>query len=301
MSPAIAAPLVALLLVGCVLLLADMPWFRQRPLVDRLRPYCAGTAPHQRRHPGPATLTQVLGPIAHSLGARLSRALGVTTDLGRRLEVAGSDLDPQGFRLRQLAHAIAALAAGGSLVLWWSPNVPVALVVVLGTPALTLLLHEQRLSAAGSRRRRRLHAELPVVVEQLGLLLSAGYSLTSALTRLSRRTNGVAAEDLRRVLLRIRHGLTEHAALAEWAESSELEAVDRLTRVLALHREAGDLGLLISEEARAVRAESQRELIETIERRAQLVWIPVTVATLVPGLVFLAVPFVSAMSRVTGG
>jgi hypothetical protein len=38
-----------------------------------------------------------------------------------------------------------------------------------------------------------------------------------------------------------------------------------------------------------------------IERRSQLVWIPVTVATLVPGLIFLAVPFMSAMAQVTGG
>jgi hypothetical protein len=39
----------------------------------------------------------------------------------------------------------------------------------------------------------------------------------------------------------------------------------------------------------------QRELIEQIERRAQQVWIPVTVATLVPGAVLLAVPFIEAL------
>ena len=38
-----------------------------------------------------------------------------------------------------------------------------------------------------------------------------------------------------------------------------------------------------------------RELIETIERRGQQVWIPVTVAALVPGVIFLAVPFVEAL------
>jgi hypothetical protein len=57
---------------------------------------------------------------------------------------------------------------------------------------------------------------------------------------------------------------------------------------------------LIAAEARSVRAEAHRELIESIERRAQLVWIPVTVATLVPGLIFLAVPFYSAMAQVAG-
>ena len=40
--------------------------------------------------------------------------------------------------------------------------------------------------------------------------------------------------------------------------------------------------------------------METIERREQMVWIPVTVATLVPGVVFLVVPFIHALSRFTG-
>ena len=41
--------------------------------------------------------------------------------------------------------------------------------------------------------------------------------------------------------------------------------------------------------------------METIERRSQQVWIPVTVATLLPGVLFLAVPFVEAMSLFTSG
>ena len=35
--------------------------------------------------------------------------------------------------------------------------------------------------------------------------------------------------------------------------------------------------------------------IEQIERRGQQVWIPVTVATLVPGAILLAVPFLAAL------
>jgi hypothetical protein len=38
-----------------------------------------------------------------------------------------------------------------------------------------------------------------------------------------------------------------------------------------------------------------RHTIEAIERRAQQVWVPVTVATLVPGVMLLAVPFLSAL------
>ena len=99
---------------------------------------------------------------------------------------------------------------------------------------------------------------------------------------------------------RIRQGLTEVDALREWAALAEVDALDRLVAVLALNREAGDLGRLIAEEARAIRRDVHRELIETIERRAQQVWIPVTVATLVPGVLFLAVPFIEALRLFSG-
>ena len=52
---------------------------------------------------------------------------------------------------------------------------------------------------------------------------------------------------------------------------------------------------MVSQEARAARREAHRRLLETIERRAQLVWIPVTIATLVPGVLFMAIPFIAAM------
>ena len=94
---------------------------------------------------------------------------------------------------------------------------------------------------------------------------------------------------------RIRQGLTEVDALREWATVADVDALDRLVAVLALNREAGDLGRLVADEARSIRRDVQRELIEQIERRAQQVWIPVTVATLVPGVVLLAVPFIEAM------
>jgi hypothetical protein len=52
---------------------------------------------------------------------------------------------------------------------------------------------------------------------------------------------------------------------------------------------------MISDEARSIRAEAHRRLVSTLERREQMVWIPVTVATLVPGAIFLSIPFISVM------
>jgi hypothetical protein len=76
---------------------------------------------------------------------------------------------------------------------------------------------------------------------------------------------------------------------------ARVDVVDRLVGVLSLHTESADLGRLVSAEARLARRELQRRTIESIERRAQQVWVPVTVATLVPGVILLAVPFLAAL------
>jgi pilus assembly protein TadC len=142
--------------------------------------------------------------------------------------------------------------------------------------------------------------ELPVVSEQLAMLLSSGYSLGAALNRLAARGTGNTARDLARVCGRIRQGLSEIDALREWAEVADVDALDRLIPVLALNREASDLGRLLSEEARAIRRDVQRELVETAERRGQQVWIPVTVAALVPGVIFICIPFIEALKLFSG-
>jgi tight adherence protein C len=165
---------------------------------------------------------------------------------------------------------------------------------------LAFLALEHQLARASARWQRRLFLELPVVSEQLAMLLSAGFSLGSALNRLAARGEGACAADLRRVAGRVRQGLSEMDALREWADVARVGALDRLVPVLALNREAGDLGRLISDEARGIRRDVQRELVATMERRGQQVWIPVTVATLVPGVIFLSIPFLEALSQFSG-
>jgi len=172
---------------------------------------------------------------------------------------------------------------------------PVAVLLVVGAPLLAFLVIEQRLARASERWQQTLSLELPVVAEQLAMLLNAGYSLGAALARLAGRGHGCAAQDLAGVVNRIRQGLSENEALQEWVDVAGVEGVNRLAGVLALHAESTDLGRLVSADARQARRDVQRRTIETIERRSQQVWVPVTVATLVPGVILLAVPFLSAL------
>jgi tight adherence protein C len=296
--------LAALLLwAGATLLMGRVRWFRRPPLAERIRPYLTGGAAAAERPAGWSidAFREVLGPLARSIGSRLSHLFGVSEELAVRLDRVHSPLDVTAFRLRQLGWVVSGLGVALLGIVVVRPPGALAALALLGLPLLAFLLVEQDLARRSAAWQRRLFLELPVVTEQLGMLFSSGYSLGAALGRLSRRSDGAVAHDLRRVVGRTRQGMSEEQALTEWAQLAAVPSVDRLVAVLALNREAADLGHLMAEEARTDRAEVHRELIETIERRSQQVWIPVTVATLVPGVLFLAVPFIEAMRLFTSG
>jgi tight adherence protein C len=283
MTARLLVPVALVVWVGAALVLSELRWFARRPLADRLRPYTAGASRTTTRAGllSVESFRDVVGPLSQAVGTRVARVFGVHEDLGGRLQRVHSPLDAVTFRVRQIGWAALAFGGAGLLALAVRPPAAFGLLLVLGAPLLVFL-------------------ELPVVSEQIGTLIAAGHSLGSALARVADRGAGTCAHDLRRVLGRVRQGLSEVDALREWAVLAEVDALDRLVGVLALNREAGDLGHLISEEARSIRREAQRQLVEQIERRSQQVWIPVTVATLVPGTLFLAVPFFQAMRLFAG-
>ena len=289
----------ALLLgVGGALMLSERRWFSREPLTERLRPYAPAGPGSRGSGSGVlsvASFREVIGPLARAVGERLARLLGVSEELSVRLARIHSPMDATAFRVRQVGWAAGGLAAGALLAVATQPPLAIALLLAVGGPLLAFLLVEQQLAARSERRKRRIFLELPVLSEQLGMLIGAGFSLGAALNRLAARGSGACAEDLVGVCGRIRQGLTEVEALREWAAVADVDALTRLVAILALNRQGGDLGRLVADEARAIRREVQRELIEQIERRSQQVWVPVTVATLVPGAVLLAVPFLEAL------
>ena len=287
--------------IGAALALSRARWFERRPLTERLRPYAPGDTSTTARSGvfSVNSFRDVIGPLAREIGERLARLFGVDEDLASRLERVHSPVTVTEFRVRQLGWTAATF--GGGAVVAVAAGLPGAIGVlfVLGLPLLTFLVIEQRLATESARWQRRVFLELPILAEQLGMLLSAGYSLGAALNRLAARGKGNCGRDLARVCGRIRHGLSELDALREWSSLERVDALDRLVSILMLNREAGDLGRLISEEARSIRRDVHRELVATVERRGQQVWIPVTVATLVPGVIFLAIPFIEAMRLFT--
>lgn len=283
--------------IGASLLLSQWSRLVRPTLTDRLRPFHPGAATVDRRpRPGSmASLLDVLVPLVRQAGDRLASLLGASEGAERRLRRIHASESASRFRLRQAALSAVAAIAGSLAALTAAAPLPVAALLIVGSPALVFLTVEQRLARRSQEWQRRTAEELPVVAEQMAMLVNAGFSVSAALSRLASRGTGCVARDLETVVNRVQQGVAEASALREWADSAGVDSVARLVALLTLHTEAADLGRLVSAEARAARRELQRRTIEQIERRAQQVWVPVTVATLLPGAVLLAVPFLAAL------
>jgi hypothetical protein len=118
------------------------------------------------------SLREITRPLAHTVGGRLSRLLGVDEDLAVRLRRVHADVDPVSFRVRQLGLSAAALGAGAALAAAVRPTPPVVCSVVRESASFPR--HRVAGGVGVARWQRHLRLELPQVTEQLGMLLSAG-------------------------------------------------------------------------------------------------------------------------------
>jgi len=286
-----------LMFVGATLVLSEFRLFKTQSLSARVSPYLPGGSSRRNREVlSLETFGQLLRPLAEASGALAARIFGVSEELPRRLRRVHWEIDASGFRVRQIGWALG--SATVVLVLGFVTGLPAPLlaIFVLVAPLLAFLVIEQQLANASDRWKERTVQELPVIAEQIAMLLGSGFSLGAALQRVSSRGSGVIARDLQLVVGRIQQGTSENQALGEWADIVDVDAVNRLVSILSLNKEAGDLGSMVATEARSVRAEAHRVLLESIEKKNQQVWIPVTLAALVPGVILMMIPFISALS-----
>ena len=177
--------------VGATLALADTRWALRVSLARRL------TAARGGGSVTPSALDWLNGS-AGRVGRYVASALGVRDDLMTRLARVHSDLDASAVRLRQVGWCVAGLALGLLMAAAGGATTGVAVLLTLTPAALGYLLVEHRVTLASDAWKRRVAAELPVVTEQLAMLLGAGYALGPALGRLADRGRGACAQDLRR-------------------------------------------------------------------------------------------------------
>ncbi|MDA8261405.1 MAG: hypothetical protein M0Z47_01100 [Actinomycetota bacterium] len=153
--------------------------------------------------------------------------------------------------------------------------------------------------ARARRERRAMEAELPLAVEKLAVYLASGFSLSAALTRLGEQ-EGAAGRAFALIGNGVRSGLSAAEAGAEAAKRWPGPAMTRLATLLEGTTGGADMVRAARSAAAGLRAEAHRGALAAMEKDSQKIWIPITIAALVPGVVMIFVPFVAVMRSVAG-
>jgi tight adherence protein C len=210
--------------------------------------------------------------------AALGRRLGLPSppvDLARRIQAAGL---PASVGVAD----VMAVKAGGALVALLAAGAPVTAlpgrlgpVLALVAPAAGFLAPDLALRRRTGRRARAMAAELPAVLELLGVAVGAGLTPARALGEVGRRRHGALAAELRAAATRIELGLPRAEALAGLEARCPVADVGRL--VSALERTEGHGAPLgpalaaLAVDARARRTQRLRERAARAAPKIQLV------------------------------
>ena len=238
---------------------------------------------------------RVLGPLASSLRARLSRLVRMKSpdDIAGQLRQAGAPFDIQTYRRSNL---------------FWALVVPVFLAIpgiVLGSTILAVvlflagaLLGSRRMGAhlRSLRRKRaqRLRSDLPTVAVMLAAKTANTKSLVVAVREIAQAGSGPVIQDLKRALGLIDGGYGARGAF----ELIGLEAVDpaatRIYRLLATATTGSiDLPGSLIELASELRAQRREEVERTASKRQLAMNGPIVFVTMPVLFMFIIVPTVS--------
>ena len=188
-----------------------------------------------------------------------------------------------------MALAVALVASGRSAA---ALGVGLAGFAVLGAPP------AMRMANARAER-RRIEGELPLAVEKLAVYLASGYSLSAALARLGEQV-GASAPVFSLMSNGVRSGMSAADAAVEAARRWPGPAMARLAALLEGGAGGADMVKAARSTAAGLRAEAHRDALAAMEKDSQKIWIPITIAALVPGVVMIFVPFVAVLRTVAG-
>lgn len=293
----IGAPLFAAALAALTAMIAArMLVPPRRALAQRLGPYSA--LARSRLGTGYADMSvvslavvddrsptgRVLGPILDRFAQSLSRLIDAADaeTVSSRLRHAGfGDVEPEQYRMRQLAFTVVGFGFGAFLggVVFGSVPLTFLLIGCFGFPAATV--QRNRVERAISARTARMRTESYTVAQLIAVHIRSGHGPVDAVRSVCALGRGPVIEELRDALGWIGGGMSPQRAYDKLAEATPEPAAARVYRLLsASARSGGDIGDALLAVGADVRSERREELARwAVKRRT---------AMLVPLLLFIA-------------
>ena len=290
------------LMAACGLLLVASALRRRRlTLVDRLAPYVhaspttSGLLGVRAPDADGRSVSSVLMAAVGSTGYVLERLGSSAESVRRRLARAGSALTYEELRLQQLLWAASAFAAtiGAGLLISMVRHVSVPLLVLAALIALIggAACRDWWLSREVERRRRRIEAQLPDIVELLALVVGAGQGPVAAIERVVGLGSGELVDELALTLADVRSGTVLTTALNRLEGRVASLHVTRLSEAIAVALERGTpLADVMRAQAADAREASRRALMEEGGKREIAQMVPVVFLVLPITVVFALFP-----------
>ncbi|MDO8644973.1 MAG: type II secretion system F family protein [Candidatus Planktophila sp.] len=132
-----------------------------------------------------------------------------------RLEELGkcSELDYQNFRIRQVGFCAASATLVMALLLISNHTIFTAVFLATLTSLVHFVLIDRELTGQVKKRRQRIEAEFPAIVEMLTLAIAAGETPMSAMHRIAESADGELSHEFATVIVAVRSGEPLHLSL----------------------------------------------------------------------------------------
>ncbi len=235
---------------------------------------------------------RVLGPLAHSVVAKVSRLVQSTDndDLALQLRRAGAGFDAQTYRRSALFWVIVVpvlLTLVGVLV----GSTVLAVFLLVAGAAIGSRRMPAHLRSLKRRRAERLRSDLPTIAVMLAAKTANTKSLLVALKEITATGTGPVVDDLKRAVQLIDSGYGVRAAF----ELISVEAVDpaatRIYRLIATATTGGlDLPASLIDLASELRTQRREEVERTSVKRQMAMNGPIVAFTIPVLVLFIIVP-----------
>ncbi|WP_298208091.1 hypothetical protein [Ferrimicrobium sp.] len=270
------ARLTTLLVVSALIAIAAQ-LSKQRPTTRRHERLLRHLRPAGERHQQRA---MVHGTLANSVH--------------RELAVLLVDQSPALYLLTITTNATMLTALFAVALTLVGPNVSVTLLAV---PLWFLILGAQRLLlfAAAQQTERALRNDLPLLLSELQAALDRGHSLAAAVTVVAHSTETAWSAHLERASSSLTRGEPIAGVLNDLANIFADPDISRALTLLALSSQHQVAQQLVGQLLTKAKLDHHHRLIAIAGKREQLIWIPVALATLIPGVLLVIVPLIGSL------
>lgn len=220
-----------------------------------------------------------------------------------RLEELGksSELDYQNFRIRQIGFSAASATLVLALSLISNHSKTIAIFFSIMTSLILFVFIDRELTGQVKKRRQRIEAEFPAIVEMLTLAIAAGETPMSAMLRIAESADGELAHEFATAIASIRSGEPLHLSLDAMGRRVRSVIIRRfIDAIVTATLRGAPLIEVLSRHAVEARA-NQRNIVMNAAGKAEIsMMIPVVFLILPISILFALWPSLTNLNLFAG-